>query len=140
MTYELVVHAQYTSQMNSIIEKMFHELDLHKSFVAPLDNYNRHPQIGVSFEERTKTDFSYVVGFFDSSLNDGSNFEEFTDQERIIKYSTSIKVPSVLQLDPEGEKPSVQTEKTAFALSFGREDVQFVDDPAELDKIFGLKK
>ena len=140
MSYELVVQAQYAQHMNSILEKMFHELDLNKSFVAPLDNYNRHPQIGVQFDQRTKTDFAYVVGFMDSALNDGGNLEEFTDQERIVKYSTNIRVPTVLTLDPEGEKPSVQTETTAFSLSFGHEDVRFVDDPAELDKIFGQKK
>ena len=140
LTYEIQVQAQYITQMNSILEKMFHELDMSKSFVAPFDNDNRHPPIGVEFEERKLIDYGYVVGFFDSTLSDGGNFEEFTDQERIVRFNTSIRVPAVLQLDPEGERPSIKTETTAYTVTFGEESVKFVDDPEELEKIFGNKK
>lgn len=140
ITYEVQVQAQFINQMNTILEKIVHELDLHKSFVAPFDNDGVHPQIGVPFEERKKIDTGYVVGFFNATANDQGNFEEFTDQERIVRWATQITVPAVLQLDPAGEKPSVQVETTAFALSFGSERVHLVDDPAEADKIFGPLK
>jgi len=139
LTYEVQIQAQYITQMNAIMEKIFHELDIGKSFVAPFDNDGKHPQIGVDFELRKKIDRDYVVGFFDSALSDGGNFEEFTDQERIVRFNTSIRVPAVLQLDPEGEKPSMQVVRTAFGLNFGEEQVTFVDDLADMEKIFGPK-
>lgn len=137
LTYEIQIQAQYISQMNVIIEKMFHELDIAKSFVAPFENDGRHPLIGDQFEDRPKMNKNYVVGFFDSTINDGGNFEEFTDQERIVRFSTTIKVPAVLQLDPEGEKPAVTVTRTAFGLNFSDETVHFTDNPSDIRKIFG---
>lgn len=137
LTYEVQIQAQYISQMNQITEKIFHELDIAKSFVAPFENFGRHPKIGEDFEKREKIDRDYVVGFFDTSVGDSGNLEEFSDQERIVRFSTTIRVPAVLQLDPEGEKPSSQTVRTAFGLSFSDERVRFVDTQEEIDKIFG---
>lgn len=137
ITYQLTIQTQYVVQMNAILEKMFHELDLNKSFVAPLDNHHRHPPIGEDFELRKKLDKPYVVGFFDSELSDSGNMEEFTDQEKIIKYQTTFRVPATLQLDPEGERPAIKVERTSFGLDFGDERVCFVDDPEELELIFG---
>lgn len=137
ITYEIQVQAQYILQMNAILEKMFHELDISKSFVAEFDNDGRHPPIGEDFEKREKLHKSYVVGFFDTTVTDGGNFEEFTDQERIVRFSTTIRVPAILQLDPEGEKSSVQVERTSYLLNFGTERTTFVDNPEDADKIFG---
>lgn len=137
LTYEIQVQSQYTTQMNSILEKMFHMLDIQKSFVAPFHNNGRHPKIGEDFEKREPMKNGYVVGFFDSDTTDAGNFDEFTDTERIIRFTTSIKVPAVLQLDPEGEKPSVKVERTSFGLQFSEETVTFLDNPDDIDKIFG---
>jgi hypothetical protein len=137
VSYDIIAYAQYISQMNEIIEKVFHQLDIRNSFVAPLNNHHRHPPLGEQFEERKKIEDGYIVGFFDNNLSDSSNFEEFTEQERIIKWSTSITVPVTLQLDTEGEKPAIQVERTAFGLSFGDEAVTFVDDMEEMTRIFG---
>lgn len=136
-TYEIMIQAQYITQMNTILEKIFHELDMNKSFVAPFLNDARHPPIGEKFEKRAPLDRDYVVGFFDTNIGDSGNFEEFTDQERIVRFSTSIRVPAVLQLNPEGEKPSIRVEHTSFLLNFGKEKVTFVDTQEEADKIFG---
>jgi hypothetical protein len=43
-------------------------------------------------------------------------------------------------LDPEGERPAVQVQRTAFGLSLGREEAHVIDDPAEADRIFGRPK
>lgn len=137
MTYEVMVQAQYVTQMNAILEKVFHQLDLQKSFVAPFENDNRHPPIGEPFEERVPLKTGYVVGFFDANMSDSGNFDEFTDTERIVRYTTSISVPTTLQLDPEGEEPGLKVERTAFGLNFSDENVKFVDDPYELEIIFG---
>jgi hypothetical protein len=137
LTYDVNIQTQYIVQMNSILEKIFHELDIQKSFVAPLVNNHRHPKISVPFEERGKLKDPYIVGFFDSSVADGGNLDEFTDTERIVRFTTTIRVPTVLQLDPEGEEPAIKVEKTSFKLNFGEESVHFVDDPEELELIFG---
>ena len=137
ISYDLQIQAQYIGQMNTILEKLFHELDLHKSFVAPFQNDGNHPQIGEDFEKRAKIDRGYVVGFMETQISDNGNFDEFTDQERIVRWQTQIRVPAVLQLDPEGERPAVQRTTTAFGLRFSEESVKFVTDRSELDKIFG---
>lgn len=139
VNYDIIVYAQYIAQVNEIIEKIFHSLDLQSSFVAPLHNHHRHPFNGKDFNERPKMDDAYIVGFFQNDISNSSNFEEFTDQERIIKWNTSITVPATLQLDTEGEKPAVQVERTAFGLSFGDETTHFVDDVEELELIFNGK-
>lgn len=136
-TYDLTVHTQYMEQMNSVLQKIFHELDLQKSFVAPFFNDHRHPQIGVPFEQRKPMTSAYVCGYFDSTISDSGNLEEFTDTERIIKYQTSFKVPANLRLDPEGEVPSIKVERTAFDVRFNDERVHFVDDIDDLELIFG---
>lgn len=140
LTYELQIQTQYIVQMNAIIEKLFHELDVAKSFVAPFDNDGSHPPIGEEFELRKRIDRDYVVGFFDANIADGGNLEEFTDQERIIKFSTSFRVPAVLTLDPEGEAPSRKTTRTAFGISFNQERTTFVDNQEDADRIFGKLK
>ena len=140
ITYEVQVQAQYILQMNAILEKIFHELDIGKAFVAPFENNGRHPPIGEEFDNRPKMSQEYVVGFFDTTLNDGGNFNEFTDQERIVRFDTTIRVPAVLQLDPEGEKSSIKVERTSFLLNFGVENVTFVDSQEEADEIFGKLK
>lgn len=137
ITYEVQIQAQYISQMNAILEKFFNELDIGKSFVAELDNPGKHPQTGVEFEDRKSPGKAYVVGLLNSSISDSGNLEEFTDQERIIMFNTSITVPAVLQLDPEGEKPALKYEHSAFGIRFSDEDAVFVTNKEDIEKIFG---
>lgn len=134
VNYELNIQTQYVTQMNTVLEKVFSELDIQKSFVAELDNHHRHPALG---EERELLKKHYVVGFIENEMSDSGNFEEFTDRERIVSYKIGIQVPATLQLDPEGEKPSVQIEKTSFGLRFMPERVTFVDGKDEIERIFG---
>lgn len=140
IVYEFSVQAQYMTQLNSILEKFFHELDIQRSFIAELDQHREHTPNGVPFKERFPEDRHYVVAFMKEDVGDSSNFEEFTDQERIVSFTTNIQVPITLHLDPEGERPAVQIEKTSFGLGFGDEHVHFVDDPREMDKIFGMRR
>ena len=137
-TYEITVQSQYIVQMNEIIEKIFNSLDIQNQFVAPLlrSKFEQGPTAGVEFEKRERLQGYYFVGMLDTTLSDAGNFEEFTDQERIVKYSFNVTVPTYLQLDPRGERPAVQTEKTAFEVQFTDENVSFVDDEDELNEIF----
>ena len=141
-TYQVVVQTQFISQMNGILEKVWRSLDIQKSFVAPFENDGRQPprsyQYDAPYRPVPPLPVRYVVGFMDNPANDSGNFEEFTDTERIIKYSTEITVPFAMQLSKEGGPPPIQVEQTAYKVVLKEENVVFVEDPAELDKIFGV--
>lgn len=139
LNYRVSVQTQYMIQMNTVLEKIINQLDLHRSFVATF-NPRKHPPIGENFDEREQLNEGYVVGFFEETLNDAGNLQEFTDQERIILYETNIRVPATLQLDPEGEKPAIQKEYTAYNVDFTEERVCFVKDRKQLELIFSPKK
>lgn len=151
--YKVSVHAQSMQQMNEIIEKILRQLEYFDvpSFVISLGAADDRPvQSGEgstelvphdmsTYEERQPLDDYYFVGYLDSDWSDQGNLDEFTDQERIIELGFGFYVPVALQLDPEGNQPAVHVERTAFAVRLGEETVHFVDDPADLDKIFGPK-
>lgn len=149
VSYELVIQAQYQLQMNSIIEKIMSQLEYFETpqFVAMLEP-ERNEGVGNKrtteleessespYENRKMLDSYYFVGIFDPGMNDGSNFDEFTDQERIVKYTTSFTVPAYLHLDPEGKSPAVKVQKTSFKVKFGEENTGFFDDPYDLELLF----
>lgn len=151
--YELVIQAQYSWQLNEIIEKLLSQLEFFDvpSFVAPLRPARLpglktgdgaaevQPSDDAEYDLREPIDKYYVCGYFDGDFTDDGNTEEFTDQERIIKTTLTFRVPAYLQLDPEGKRPAVQRELTAAKISIGDESVCFVDDPLELDIIFGKR-
>lgn len=139
ISYEIVIDTQYTQQMNNILEKLFSSFDLQNSFVMPVEHsISQIPlrQEDKRFDKREKTTGYYFMGFCDADLNDDGNFDEFTDAERIIRYTFNIEVPAYLILDKDGKKPFVQKEYSVFDISFEDENVCFIDDPNELDKIF----
>jgi hypothetical protein len=136
-SYELVLQTQYIGQMNDLLQKIWRMMDVQSSFVAPLHNDGRHPPVVNGHTDAKPLDFPYVVGFLDVTANDSGNFEDFTDTERIIKYTTQIKVPMVLVTEPDGESATVSVHRTAYKVVIPEENVRFVDDPRELDKIFG---
>lgn len=141
--YQLVIQTQYISQMNDILQKIWRSLDIQKSFVARFENNGEQsPKInqygtGNPYEKNPALSSRYVVGFLESSAADGGNFEEFTDGERIIKYSTEIKVPCALQSQPEGEPPIVKVERTAYKVVIKDENFTFVNSQEEMDSVFG---
>jgi len=145
-TYQVVVQAQFIGQMNLILQKIWRSLDIQKSFVAPIRNDGRHPprlnQYGGPdpYEPPMALADPYVVGFMESLASDTGNFEEFTDQERIIKHTTEITVPFAMVPAGDGEKDSVQIQRTSYKLVLKTEVVTRVDSQEELDKIFGPKR
>ncbi|MHB8407958.1 MAG: hypothetical protein ACYDHY_07730 [Acidiferrobacterales bacterium] len=139
LTYEVVVQAQYTVQMNAILEKIFSLFDLQQSFVAPFDYVKKQPLNGTPFEDRPPLQSAYCVGFFQGDVGDSGNFEDFTDQERIVQYTAQVTVPANLNLDPEGEKPAIHVERTVYAVAFEPEVVQSCT-PEELEEIFSSKR
>ena len=98
--YEITLWTQYQAQMNEILEKIFYNYNIRDSFVMPLEYEEGQPKKGF-----------YFVGFRDGTLPSQSNVEEFTSQERIIKYTYNIKIPTYLILNPKDE-----------TLSYGRDE------------------
>jgi hypothetical protein len=90
--YEIGIWSQYQTQMNEILEKIFYNYDHLDSFIMPVE-YDGKSRKGNSY---------YFVGFRED-VAPQSNVQEFTDQERIIKYSYTIKTPAYLMLDPKDE-------------------------------------
>jgi hypothetical protein len=91
--YEIKIWTQYQTQMNEVLEKIFYNYDHMDSFVIPVE-YDGKKRKGTGY---------YFVGFRDGSVVPQANVEEFTNQERIIRYNYSIKVPVYLMLDPKDE-------------------------------------
>lgn len=154
MSYKVSIQSSTMQQMNEIQEKILSRLEFFDvpSFVISLTGDER--QEGISqgegstelqahddspYGSRPPLSDYYLVGYLDGDWSDQGNLDEFTDQERIIELSFNFSVPTALMLDPEGTKPAVQVEQTAFGVQMGDEEVHVVDDPSELDKIFGLK-
>lgn len=98
--YEISIWTQYQTQMNEILEKVFYAYNWKDSFVMPVNPKSKQP----------KGDSYYFVGFREGNLDSQSNVEEFTNQERAIRYTYQIKVPVYLMLDPKDE-----------ALSYGKD-------------------
>lgn len=143
--YQLVVQTQYIGQMNDILQKMWKSLDIQKSFVAPFVNDGRQPprrnQYGSAnpYQDPEPLKSPYVVGFFEDTRASADNFEEFTDTERIIKWTTSLTVPAALQRTGEGEQPALQVQRTAYRVIMKTEIVRQASTQEELDAIFGSK-
>jgi hypothetical protein len=76
-TYEVTIWTQYTQQMNNVIT----------SIMSGYHDYN-----GRTY--RIETDKGYwFVAKFDDGISYDSNYEDFSDEERIVRYSFSVTVP-----------------------------------------------
>lgn len=150
--YQVTIQAQYRWQINQVIEKIVNSFEFFNvdSFVIEIAGPDRPEGIkdGVGqsevspsdhqpFDHRPRLDRPYVVGYVDGPINDEGNYDDFTDEEPIVQHRFSFRVPAALQLDPEGDRPAVQKQRTSFTLSLGEETVTAVEDPYELELIFG---
>ena len=137
--YEIVIWTQYQTQMNEILQKIFYNYEHMDSFVMPVE-YDGKKRKGNSY---------YFVGFRDGTVVPQSNVEEFTNQERIIKYSYTIKVPAYFILDPDDESLAYGRNKSESSTDDGSKVVfkdQSVTDVKlkesfisleEFEKLFG---
>lgn len=150
--YNVTIQAQYRWQINQIVEKIVNTFEFFNvdSFVIEIDGPDRpegiregvgQSEVGPAdhqpFDHRPPLDRPYVVGYIEGAIDDEGNYDEFTDKEPIVQLRFSFKVPAALQLDPEGDRPAVQKQRTSFTVSMGEEDVVAVDDPYDLELIFG---
>jgi len=79
ISYEIVFWTQYMTQMNQLIESMMAQFDGqgHEFFLETVKGYQ-------------------FVGFVKSPLDADDNFQDFTDEERIIKCSFTMSVPGYI--------------------------------------------
>lgn len=150
VSYEVVVQAQYITQVNAITEKFISRLEFYDvpTFVVPVPYRPMEGERGgdgqsevdasehIPYEARGPLDDYYVVGYLEGDFGEDGNLEEFTDQERIVRTSFTFRVPTALTLDPEGTRPAAQVVRTAFGLTLGEERIVRFDSQEELDAFF----
>lgn len=79
-SYEITIWAQYVQQMN----------DITMAITTNMQSYS-----GRTFRLETKKGYTFVA-YLDSNFDPGNNFDDFTDDERIIRTSFSLKVPGYI--------------------------------------------
>lgn len=79
-SYEVTLWAQYTLQMNDMITAM---MSLYQSYSQR------------TFQLETPKGY-WFVGYASDDLSPGNNFDEFTDNERLIRYSFTMTVPGYI--------------------------------------------
>ena len=117
--YEVTIWTQYTQQMN----------DLLMSFMNA-------PHTGSKITFRIETDKGYYfVAYLDSDLTPGNNFSDFTDAERIVRYTFTISVPAYI-INPkfEGSRNEIRRFISAPQISF---DITAVYAPLTAKSIVG---
>lgn len=133
LMYEIKIWTQYTIQMNEILEKLFYDYNMHNSFVMPID-YERGKPKGAS---------NYFVGYSDETLSPDSNVEDFSGQERIIKYNYTITVPSYFMLNPKDESTSYGKDEEGKHVTYKKQssnDFQLKEELLsleEFEELFG---
>ena len=102
-TYEVTFWAQYTQQMN----------DMLMSLMSVYQNNHKR-----TFKLETEKGY-YFVGYVGDALTPGNNFDGFTDDERLVRYSFDVRVPGyVLGADYPGAPPFLRKFVSAPEISF----------------------
>lgn len=102
-TYEITLWAQYTLQMNDMLTGL---MSLYQSY-----------------SQRTfqlETDKGYwFVGYAADDLTPGNNFDEFTDNERLVRYTLTMTVPGYI-INPSfpGSQKSIRRYVSAPEIQF----------------------
>ena len=118
--YEVTIWAQYTQQMNNIL-------------MAIMNSY--HSNSTKSF--RVESDKGYwFVAYLDGALSSGNNFDDFSDDERIVRYSFSMNVPGYI-INPTypGSQPSHRRYISAPQISFDMTQVLAIPEEKEIEGI-----
>jgi len=105
-SYEITFWTQYTTQMNDMIMSM---MTLYQSFSHR------------TFRLETPKGY-WFVAYVDEDLNPGNNFDDFTDNERLIRYSFTLKIPAyIIGNTVPGGASTLRRYFSAPILSFGIE-------------------
>lgn len=76
-TYEITLWTQYTQEMNNLL-----------AVIATENHFNAV----TSFRIETDKGY-YFVAYFDNSINISNNFDDFSDEERLVRSTLTVKVP-----------------------------------------------
>ena len=118
--YEVTFWAQYTLQMNDMINAM---MSLYQSFSQR------------TFQLETPKGY-WFVGYVGAELNSGNNFDDFTDSERLVRYSFEVTVPAYLvgPAYPGAQNP-LRRYLSAPSISF---DAVVVNNDVDISKPTGI--
>ena len=102
-TYDITFWAQYTQQMNDMITALMSSYQ---------DNNRR------TFKLETDKGY-WFVGFADPDMSPGNNYDDFTDNERLVRYNFTMRVGGYMVL-PEfpGSKTGIRRTISAPDISF----------------------
>jgi len=110
-TYEVTFWTQYTQQMNSLLMNMmtsYHSLGANGFRIESDKGY-------------------YFVAYVDPALNSGNNFDDFSDNERIVKYSFNVQVQGyVVNPTYPGSPTAVRKYISAPQISFDMTQVSAI--------------
>ena len=119
-TYDVTLWAQYMQQMNDVLN-------------AIMSSY--HSQGGRTF--RIETDKGYwFTAFFGDSLGSELNFDEFTDDERIIKYTITVEVTGYI-VNPTfpGGESAIRKYISAPQITFDMTEVSAIPEQIQVEGI-----
>ena len=113
-TYEITIWTQYTSQMNDVLS-------------AIMSSYTNNHQR----EFRLETEKGYwFTGLTDAAFTPGSNFDNFSSEERIIRYSFNMNVLAYLiEPDIPGRPSGLRSYVSAPSIEFIVEDTRALPLP-----------
>jgi len=119
-TYEVTFWTQYTTQMNEMIMSM---MSLYQSYSQR------------AFRIETSKGY-WFVAYVDEELAPGNNFDDFTDAERLVRYSFNVTVPAYIVGSPfKGAENRLRKFVSAPQISFDSDiftDSYVVDPPANI--------
>jgi len=122
LSYEVTFWTQYVGNMNKMIENLIQSVEV----------------MGFNFKIQSDKGYWYVAHLEDS-LNSADNFENFSDQERMIRYSFNLKVDSwIAAVTNPGMQSPVRKYLSAPQLNFVVNEVNapvtVQTDPPQLGK------
>ena len=102
-TYDITFWAQYTQQMNDMITALMSSYQ---------DNNRR------TFKLETDKGY-WFVGFTDADMAPGNNYDDFTDDERLVRYNFTMRVGGYMVL------PEFPGSKTGIRRTISAPDITF---------------
>jgi len=119
-TYDVTIWTQYTQQMNDLVMAFMN---------------SPHTGSKITFRIETEKGY-YFVAYLDGELTPGNNFDEFTDSERIVRYSFTMSVPAyIINPDYNGSRNEIRRYISAPQISF---DITAVNAPLNAKNIVGV--
>jgi len=94
--YKIIIWASFIGQANEILETIWHNLDYYTNFKFPVQNFG--DEIDVETKEPAGV---YMVGRIQEETMHEHNFEDYSREERIIKYSYEVLVYASTYMFPK---------------------------------------